>query len=119
MIRSEASVNLRHLHFVADSCRRFGASGGELCFVAALSRSRTRAHRISAALEEFSVGLCCMAVPFALGLSIPKDRFADERDGYLEIMHRVCCDPLRNLTRQLFPLGEVSGDESSVRANSG
>ncbi len=30
-----------------------------------------------------------------------------------------CCDPLRNLTRQLFPLGEVSGDESSVRANSG
>lgn len=96
MIRSEASENLRHLHFVADSCRRFGGSGGGLCFVAALSRSRTRAHRISAALEELSVGLCCMAVPvdkgvspFALGLSIPKDRFADERDRYLEIMHRV------------------------------
>lgn len=47
-------------------------------------------------LEEFSTGLCCLAVPvdgelspFAFGLSIPKDRFEAVRDSYLAAMQRA------------------------------
>ena len=45
--------------------------------------------------EEFSLGLCCLAVPldgggapYAFGVSAPADRFASSFDEYLEIMRR-------------------------------
>lgn len=47
-------------------------------------------------LEEFRLGLCCLAVPFdhgysplALGIAVPRERFADEKERYLEVLHRL------------------------------
>ncbi len=46
--------------------------------------------------EEFSIGLCCLAVPFAgfdgqvaLGISVPADRFRKNFDAYLESLRRA------------------------------
>ncbi len=47
-------------------------------------------------LEEFTEGLCCLAVPlaqsggvFALGLSAPKDMFRVNRQRYIETVQRI------------------------------
>lgn len=46
--------------------------------------------------EEFSLGLCCLAVPFdgfdgqvALGISVPAERFHANFDAYLEALRRI------------------------------
>ena len=46
--------------------------------------------------EEFAEGLCCLAVPldggaspFALSISVPRGRFAPNRDRYLQALHQA------------------------------
>ena len=52
--------------------------------------------RYSVDEEEFSLGLCCLAVPFdgfdgqvALGISVPTDRFHANFGSYLEALRRI------------------------------
>lgn len=47
-------------------------------------------------LEEFAPGLCCLAVPlseapssFALSISVPRDRYLEQRDTYLADLQRL------------------------------
>lgn len=58
--------------------------------------ARVRMDGFATDLEEFSPGLCCLAVPvgrsaavFAVGLSAPVDRFEARFDDYLRIMRAI------------------------------
>lgn len=58
-------------------------------------------------LEEFRMGLCCLAVPlddgyspFTLGIAVPRERFAHEKDRYIEVLLR-----LAELGRANAPVG--------------
>jgi IclR family transcriptional regulator, acetate operon repressor len=58
--------------------------------------AQIRASRLSIEREEFTAGLCCMAVPiadtgdtYALGISVPLEGFDMNVESYKLAMHRV------------------------------
>jgi IclR family transcriptional regulator, acetate operon repressor len=58
--------------------------------------SRVRANWVSTEIQEYALGLSCMAVPIGkvpsqmvLGISAPSDRFVERKDEYIEMLKAI------------------------------